>query len=76
MFGARQLEWLKQALVSAPRAAIKIVAGGSQFWNRANRFEGWHQFATERRAFAEWLARAEDRGRDLSSPATAISASS
>jgi len=56
MFGVRQLEWLKQALVSAPRNAIKIIAGGSQFWNRPNRFEGWHQFATEQRAFAEWLA--------------------
>jgi alkaline phosphatase D len=55
MFGARQLEWLKQALVSAPRNAIKIVAGGSQFWSRANRFEGWFQFGSERRAFAEWL---------------------
>jgi alkaline phosphatase D len=55
MFGARQLEWLKQALVSAPRNAIKIIAGGSQFWNRPHRFEGWHQFATEQRAFAEWL---------------------
>ena len=55
MFGARQLEWLKQALVSAPRSAIKIVAGGSQFWARPNRFEGWHQYATERRAFAQWL---------------------
>ena len=55
MFGARQLEWLKQALVSAPRGAIKIIAGGSQFWSRPHRFEGWHQFATERRAFAEWL---------------------
>jgi alkaline phosphatase D len=55
MFGARQLEWLKQALVSAPRNAIKIIAGGSQFWSRPNRFEGWHSFATERRAFAEWL---------------------
>ncbi len=56
MFGARQLEWLKQALVSAPRNAIKIVAGGGQFWSRANRFEGWHQFGSERHAFAEWLA--------------------
>ena len=33
MFGARQLEWLKQALVSAPRSAIKIIAGGGQFWH-------------------------------------------
>ena len=55
MFGARQLEWLKQALVSAPPAAIKIVAGGSQFWKRAGRFEGWYHFETERRAFSEWL---------------------
>ncbi len=55
MFGARQLEWLKQALVSAPRSSIKIVAGGSQFWKRAGRFEGWQHFDTERRAFADWL---------------------
>ena len=55
MFGARQLEWLKQALVSAPRSSIKIIAGGSQFWKRAGRFEGWQHFATERRAFADWL---------------------
>ena len=55
MFGAQQLQWLKQALVSAPRSSIKIVAGGSQFWKRAGRFEGWHQFATERLAFADWL---------------------
>jgi alkaline phosphatase D len=55
MFGTRQLEWLKQALVSAPRNAIKIIIGGSQFWSRTNRLEGWHQFWSERSAFAEWL---------------------
>jgi alkaline phosphatase D len=55
MFGARQLEWLKQALLGAPRGSLKLVAGGSQFWNREHRFEGWHHFATERRAFADWL---------------------
>ena len=55
MFGARQLEWLKQALTYAPRTALKIVAGGNQFWNRANRFEGWNRYATEQKAFAEWL---------------------
>jgi alkaline phosphatase D len=62
MFGARQMEWLKQALVSAPRSAIKFVAGGSQFWNRATRFEGWHHFATERATFAEWLLREKIEG--------------
>ena len=55
MFGTRQLEWLKQALVSAPRNSIKIVAGGSQFWKRTGRFEGWHHFAAEQRAFSDWL---------------------
>ncbi len=55
MFGARQLDWLKQALTYAPRTALKIVAGGNQFWNRANRFEGWNRYATEQKGFAEWL---------------------
>lgn len=55
MFGARQLEWLKQVLLDAPRGSVKIVAGGSQLWSSAHRFEGWHHFATERKAFADWL---------------------
>jgi alkaline phosphatase D len=55
MFGARQLAWLKEALAAAPKSAVKIIAGGSQFWNRASRYEGWHQFPTEQRAFAGWL---------------------
>jgi alkaline phosphatase D len=55
MFGARQLEWLRQSLLNAPRGSLKIVANGSQLWNREHRFEGWHHFATERNAFAEWL---------------------
>jgi len=62
MFGARQLEWLKQALVSAPRSAIKIIAGGGQFWLRGSRFEGWNHFATERAAFADWLVRERIEG--------------
>ena len=55
MFGTRQLDWLKQALVSAPKQSLKIIAGGSQFWNRVSRFEGWHRFATEQQSFAAWL---------------------
>ena len=62
MFGARQIEWLKQRLAAAPRSSIKVVAGGSQFWNRATRFEGWHHFRTERDAFAAWLARERIEG--------------
>jgi alkaline phosphatase D len=61
MFGAAQFEWLKQALVSS-RARIKIVAGGSQFWNRASRFEGLHRFPHEQARLAEWLVDARIDG--------------
>jgi alkaline phosphatase D len=55
MFGARQLEWLRNALLHST-ALVKLIAGGNQFINRANRFEGWNRFATEQQAFLEWLA--------------------
>jgi alkaline phosphatase D len=54
MFGAQQLTWLRNALIYS-QAPIKLVVNGSQMWNRANRFEGWNHFATEQRAFADWL---------------------
>ncbi len=54
MFGPAQFEWLKQALVSS-RAPIKLVAAGGQFWNRASRFEGLHQFPQEQKRLAQWL---------------------
>jgi alkaline phosphatase D len=54
MFGAAQFEWLKQALISS-KARVKVVAGGSQFWNRASRFEGLHQFPREKQRLADWL---------------------
>jgi alkaline phosphatase D len=54
MLGAAQLAWLRNALVSS-NAPIKLVANGSQMWNRASRFEGWNHYAIEQRAFADWL---------------------
>jgi alkaline phosphatase D len=54
MFGAAQFEWLKQALLSS-RARIKLVAAGGQFWNRASRFEGLHQFPQEQARLRAWL---------------------
>ena len=54
MYGPAQLAWLKAALMRS-RAPVKIVAGGSQFWNRISRYEGWHRFPTEQKAFAAWL---------------------
>jgi alkaline phosphatase D len=54
MFGPRQFEWLKQALVSS-RATFRIVVAGGQFWNRANRFEAFHNYPAEQKALADWL---------------------
>jgi alkaline phosphatase D len=55
MYGPQQMAWLKAALTGST-APIKLVAGGSQFFNRANRFEGWNHFPTEQKAFLDWLA--------------------
>jgi len=54
MFGRAQLEWLKQALVYS-RAPFKIVVAGGQFWNRANRFEAFHNYPIEQRTLGDWL---------------------
>src|SRR5205823_13158577 len=51
MFGAKQLEWLKNALVYSS-APIKLVVNGSQMWNRVNRFEGWNNYSAEQSVFA------------------------
>lgn len=54
MYGSAQLAWLRNALTYS-QAPVKLVAGGGQFLNRANRFEGWNHFAHEQKAFLEFL---------------------
>jgi alkaline phosphatase D len=54
MFGAQQLAWLQNALVHS-HATLKLVANGSQLWNRVNRFEGLNHFSHEQKALADWL---------------------
>ena len=54
MYGSGQLAWLRNALTYS-QAPLKIVAGGGQFLNRANRFEGWNHFAHEQKAFLDFL---------------------
>lgn len=54
LFGAAQLDWLKQGLIGST-ATFKIVVSGSQLFNDANAFEGWQNFKGEREAFVEWL---------------------
>lgn len=61
MFGAEQLDWLKQALLQS-RATFKFIAAGSQLMNDAHPFEGWHHFQAEREAFIAWLKRQNIHG--------------
>jgi len=54
MYGSAQMAWLENALLGA-RGRVKLVAGGSQFWNAASRYEGLYQYATEQRRLADVL---------------------
>jgi alkaline phosphatase D len=54
MFGPAQMRWLKNALLFS-RARFKIVAGGGQFFNDDDAYEGWNQFPQERAEFMGWL---------------------
>jgi len=54
MLGAAQLRWLKNALL-ASTATFKVIVSGSQVLNDPQRFEGWHNFRTERDGFLKWL---------------------
>jgi alkaline phosphatase D len=48
------MAWLENVLLGA-RGRVKLVAGGSQFWNAASRFEGLYQYPTEQRRMADFL---------------------
>jgi alkaline phosphatase D len=61
MFGGPQLLWLKQALAHS-RAPFKIVVAGGQFWNRANRFEAFHNYPAEHKALGDWLVEQKIQG--------------
>ena len=55
MFGAEQLRWLKNALLSST-ATFKLIVSGSQMINSHDRYEGWNMFPTEQGDFLDWLA--------------------
>jgi alkaline phosphatase D len=61
MFGPAQMRWLKNALVNS-NASFKIIAGGSQMFNDANKFEGWQNFPQERKDFLDFVAEARITG--------------
>jgi alkaline phosphatase D len=54
MFGAEQMQWLKDALVSSS-APFKIIANGSQMLNKFAPDEGWAQYAYERNDLIEFI---------------------
>ncbi len=54
MFGPAQMRWLKNALLFS-KARFKIVAGGGQFFNDDDAYEGWNQFPQERAEFMGFL---------------------
>ena len=54
MLGGGQLRWLKNALL-ASTATFKVIVSGSQVLNDPQRFEGWHNFRSERDGFLKWL---------------------
>lgn len=54
MYGAAQLQWLREAL-AASTATFKLVAGGNQFWNPASRFESLGNFPEDERELLDIL---------------------
>ena len=65
MFGARQLEWLKQALISAPRDASRSSPAAASSGTAPAASRAGTTSAPSSSAFADWLVAAEDRRRDL-----------
>jgi alkaline phosphatase D len=61
MFGAAQMAWLENVLLGA-RGRVKLVAGGSQFWNAASRYEGLYQYPSEQKRLADFLLAARIDG--------------
>jgi alkaline phosphatase D len=55
------MAWLENALLGA-RGRVKLVAGGSQFWNAASRYEGLYQYPAEQKRLAEFLLAARIDG--------------
>ncbi len=54
LYGAAQLRWLKNALLSST-ATWKLVVTAGQVLNLNNRYEGWNRFEKESQQFLSWL---------------------
>lgn len=61
MFGARQMQWLRDALTSS-NASFKIVVGGNQMMNPLTPFEAWGNFAEEQKGLINYIREARING--------------
>jgi alkaline phosphatase D len=61
MFGATQMEWLKDALTSS-NATFKIIAGGNQMMNPLTPFEAFGNFPQEQRHLIDFIREARISG--------------
>jgi alkaline phosphatase D len=55
LLGPAQLAWLQAGLLASD-ANLKVVAMGTQFFNRASRFESWAHYRDEQQAWLDFLA--------------------
>jgi alkaline phosphatase D len=61
MFGAAQIEWLKDALTSS-EATFKIIAGGNQMLNPLTPYEAFGNFPQEQRRLIDFIREARISG--------------
>lgn len=61
MFGAAQMQWLEDALVSS-NAPFKIVAGGNQMMNPITPFEAFGSFPAEQKRLFDYIREARVSG--------------
>jgi alkaline phosphatase D len=61
MFGAGQLRWIREALVSS-NATFKIIAAGNQMLNPGSRHEAFSNYRHEYRELLSWIKSQRIRG--------------
>lgn len=53
-YGSKQLDWLKNQLLTS-RAPFKFIVGGGQMLNNYHKYDGWDKYRYEREPFLKWL---------------------
>ncbi|MCX7544989.1 alkaline phosphatase D family protein [Marinicella gelatinilytica] len=53
-YGTKQLNWLKNQLLTS-KAPFKFIVGGGQMLNNYHKYDGWDKYRYEREPFLQWL---------------------